>query len=329
MSEMTRNTEAVGQAIRNAETIAVCSHTNPDGDTLGSAAAMRLALISLGKKVTLFCDDKIPDQMNFLPGADQFRKPTGNEGPFDLLLAVDNADQGQMGACELLIPRSRHTAQIDHHPTNPLFMEINSVDGKCPSNCVLIREQIRELGVPLNREIAICLYAGLSTDTGNFSFKGTNAEVFGIMSELMRYDLPLNVLSRVLFLEKSKEQLLLMGKAINSIRFYCDGKIAVMKLTEQDFAACGAMKEHAESLVNLGLYTNGTMMAMLAREAGSGMIKISLRAKTPYFVNDVAKNLGGGGHPQASGATIAGTLDEVTERVLQTLTDKLNGNVTT
>ena len=329
MNGTMRNPDAVGQAIRNAETIAVCSHVNPDGDTLGSATAIRLALVSLGKEVTLFCDDKIPDQLDFLPGVDQFRKPGENDGPFDLLLAVDISDRSRMGSCEQLISRCRHTAQIDHHPTNPLYMETNSVDGDAPANCVLIREQIRELGVPLTREIAICLYTGLSTDTGNFSFRSTNAEVFEIMSELMRHGLPLSELSRRLFRERSKPQVLLMGKLINSLKYYCGGKIAVMKLTEKDFADCGALSEHADTLVNIGLETEGTEMAILAREAGHGMIKFSLRSKSPQFINDVAQSLGGGGHPQASGISMAGTLDGTTERVLKAMINKLNGKATT
>ena len=326
MNPMRRNPEAVSEAIRGAHRIAVCSHVNPDGDTLGSATAMRLCLLSLGKEVQLFCDDKIPDQLRFLPGAETFRVPDGTEEPFDLVLAVDISDISRMGKCRDLIGGAKQTAQIDHHPTNPLFMAINSVDGDAPANCVLIREQMRELGVPLNREIAICLYTGLSTDTGNFSFAATNAEVFRIMSELMEHDLPLSELSRILFREKSRPQIFLLGRVISSLRYEGGGKIAVMKLTEKDFSECGALAEHADTLVNYGLETVGTEYALLGREAGNGNVKFSLRAKSPLTINDVAQALGGGGHPQASGVTLKGTLDETTETVLSALENKMSGN---
>ena len=164
MGKMKRNPEAVAECIREAGTIAVAGHVNPDGDTLGSAAAMYLALRTMGKEVSLFCDDKIPDQLSFLPGAELFRIPKGDEGPFDLLLAVDVSDIGRLGSCAGLISRSRKTAQIDHHPTNPMYMQVNSVDGKSPATCMLIMEQLDTLGIPLTREIAICLYTGISTD---------------------------------------------------------------------------------------------------------------------------------------------------------------------
>ena len=320
---LTRRPEEVAESIRAARTIAVCSHISPDGDTLGCATAMRLGLLALGKEVSLFCEDKVPDNLAFLPGADQFRCPTGEEGPFDLMLAVDVSDKGRLGLCEKLINRSLHTAQIDHHPPNPSYTEVNSVDGDAPAACVLIREQLRVLGVPLTREIAMCLYAGISTDTGNFSFSATNAECFEIMSELIRAGLPLAELSRILFRERSREALLLLGKAIASLRFGGGGKIAVMTLTRKDFEECGALPEHADTLINYGLETVGTCMALLGRETETDQIKFSLRAKSPRKINDVAQRLGGGGHPQASGVTMQGPLQEATAKVLAEMEKKL------
>ena len=324
MSEMKRNPEGIAELIREAHTIAVVSHVNPDGDTIGSAAAMRLVLEALGKQVTLFCDGKVPDQLSFVPGHDLFRVPDGSEGPFDLMLAVDVSDERRLGACRALEKVSKRTAQIDHHPTNPLYAEVNSVDGTAPANCILIREQMEVLGVPLNRDIAICLYTGISTDTGNFSFGSTNAESFRIMSELMAQDLPLARLSRILFRVKSREQVKLLGKALESLTFRGNGKIAVMKLTKADFDACGALSEHADTIVNYGLDTRHTEMAMLAREDGNGQIKFSLRAKEPNRVDDIAGRFGGGGHPQASGITMDGTLAECAEAVLKAMEEKTN-----
>ena len=316
MEPLTRNPDAIARAIREADRIAVCSHINPDGDTLGCATAMRLGLQYLGKSVSLFCDGKVPDKLAFLPGAEEIRRPEEAEGSFDLLLAVDISDMSRMGACAALMERSRHTAQIDHHPTNPLFMEVNSVDGKAPAACVMIREQLRTLEVPMTKDIAICLYTGISTDTGNFAFAATNAESFLIMAEMMDHGLPLSELNQILFRERSREQLLLLGRAIQSIRFYDDNQIAVMTLTARDLQECGALSEHADTIVNYGMDTQGTEMAVLARESEDGNVKFSLRAKEPRQVDEIAAAFGGGGHPQASGITMEGTLDEAVEKVV-------------
>jgi len=324
MKAMSRNPEGIARLIREAESVAICSHVNPDGDTLGCAAAMRLALIRLGKKVSLFCDGKVPDQLSFLPGIGEMRIPTGEEGPFDLMLSVDVSDPARLGACAKLTEKSRRTAQIDHHPTNPLFMEVNSVDGTAPAACLMIREQIAALGVEPDLDMAICLYTGISTDTGNFSFHATNAECFEATAELMRLGLPLAMLNRILFRDRAKPQVLLIGKAIGSLRYHEGDRIAVMKLTRQDFRDCGAADEHADTIVNFGLDTVGTRMSLLARENGDGTVKFSLRAKEPDTVSDIAQAFGGGGHAQASGITMSGTLDEAVSRVLDAMIRKLN-----
>ena len=327
MGARSRNPEAVARLIREAETIAVVSHISPDGDTLGSATAMRLALLKLGKQVSLFCDGKVPDQMDFLPGIGEMREPAGDEGPFDLLLSVDVSDEKRLGKCVALKAKSARTAQIDHHPTNPLFMEVNSVDGEAAATCLLIREQIAALGVELDRDIAICLYTGISTDTGNFAFSCTDAECFSVMQELMGLDLNLAELNRILFRDRAMPQVKLIGKALNSIQYYENGQIAVIRLTKQDFIDCGAGAEHADTIVNFGLDTVGTRMALMARETlnDDGSVKFSLRAKEPDVVSDVAQAFGGGGHPQAAGITLYGKLDEVTGPVLEAMIRKLNG----
>lgn len=324
---MRRNPEEIARVLRNAETIAICSHVNPDGDTLGAAAAMKIALNKLGKTVSLFCDGKVPDQLSFLPGIDEMQEPGENTGVFDLMLSVDVSDEKRLGACIKLKEKSKHTAQIDHHPTNPLFMEVNSVDGKCPATCLLIREQIAALGIEPDRDIAICLYTGISTDTGNFAYDSTNEACFTLMSELMSLDLPLAELNRILFRDRAKSQVMLISKALDSLRYYEQDRIAVMKLTKEDFLTCGALNEHADTLVNFGLDTVGTCMAMLAREDvnAPGIIKFSLRAKEPIVINDVAQSFGGGGHPQAAGISMYGNLDEKISEVLEAMIYKLNG----
>ncbi len=312
-----RNPEGIRDAIRPAETVAVCCHINPDGDTIGGALAMQLALQALGKKAEVFCQDKVPDNLLFLPGAKEIRKPEDAEDGYDLMLSVDASTPERLGDCwSVLRPRCRHTAQMDHHGTNPHFMEVNSVDGDAAATCTMIREQMRTLGLELTREMAICLYTGISTDTGNFSFSCTDAESFRAMGDLMDTGLPLADLSFLLFRQKSREHLLLLGRAIMSLRFLASGKLAVMTLTRKDFEECHALSEHADRIVNSGLETAGTGMAVLGRESADGKIKFSLRAVSPYRVDEIANRLGGGGHQQAAGITMEGKLEDCVARVV-------------
>ncbi len=313
-----RDPEGIAGAIHSAETVAVCTHINPDGDTIGGALAVRLILLGMGKKVQVFCDDKVPDNLRFLPGAAEIRTPAENEGPFDLMLSIDASTPERLGsAWNRVRTRSAYTAQIDHHGTNPLFMEVNSVDGTAAATCTMIREQMRMMGIQLTRDIAECLYTGISTDTGNYSFNCTDAESFRATADLMETGFPMTDLNYSLFREKSRAQVMLLGKAIASLKF-CGpcGELAVMKLTMKDFEACGALSEHADTIVNYGLETTGTRMALLARENGDGKIKFSLRALPPLCVDGVANRLGGGGHAQAAGISMEGRLEECAALVI-------------
>ena len=276
-----RDPEGIAKAIQAANSVCVCSHVSPDGDTIGSALAMRLILQGMGKEVQVFCQDKIPDNLGFLVGAKEIRRPEENGADYDLFLSVDVSDEDRLGTCAGLRIRCAHTAQIDHHGTNPGYAEVNSVDGEASATCVMIREQMKYLDAPLTREIAECLYTGISTDTGNFSFDCTDPEAFQVMADLLGAGLPLAELNMILFREKSKAQLKLLGRAIENLRFEAEGRIAVMMLTKQDFADCGALSEHADTIVNYGLETIGTCMAVLARENDDGRIKFSLRARAP------------------------------------------------
>lgn len=318
-----RKNKEIAEALIGAQTIAICSHVNPDGDTVGSALTMRIALEKMGKEVSLFCADKIPDNLMYLPGAEDFRTRDGITGMYDLLLAVDVSDRSRLGECDLLLEKCARTAQIDHHPTNCGYADINSIDGEAAATCVIIWDQLKQLTAEPDRDMAICMYTGISTDTGNFSFSCTNSEAFSVMSELMRIGLPLQDLNRRLFREKSRPQVLLLGRALNSIRYLADGKLAVMTLTLQDFSDCNALQEHADTLVNYGMDTEHAEMALLARETPDGKIKMSLRAAAPQTVSDIARMYGGGGHPQASGITMDGLLTEATESVVSDMIKKL------
>ena len=318
-----RDPAGIAAAIQAAESICVCGHVNPDGDAVGSALAMRLILTGMGKKVRVFFQDKIPDYLSFLTGVDDVRKPETCTERFDLFLAVDSSEAVRMGACAKLMENCARTAQIDHHGTNPGYAEVNSVDADASATGTMIREQMTALGAPMTREIAECLYAAISTDTGNFSFDCTDAETFRVMGDLVEAGLPLAELNMRLFREKSMPQLKLLGRAIEKMRYAEDGKISVMTLTQQDFRDCSALPEHADMVVNYGLETIGTKMAILARENDDGKIKFSLRARAPLTVDDVAARLGGGGHARAAGINMDGTLESTVQKVLEAMTEKL------
>ena len=320
-----RNPEGIAAVICRADSICICGHVNPDGDTLGGILAMRLILLAMGKRVRVFCQDRVPDLFRFLPGAEDIMFPENNTEEYDLFLAVDVSDVSRLGACAKLMENCTISAQMDHHGTNSGYADVNSIDENAAATCVMILEQMDFLNVNLTEKIAVCLYTGISTDTGNFSYDCTDAETFRAMSCLVETGLPIADLSMRLFRERSIPQLRLLGCAIKSLQFAANGKIAVMTLTEQDFLDSDALPEHADNIVNYALETVGVIMAVLAREDRDGKIKYSLRARQPMTVNEVAASLGGGGHLRAAGISIPGTLEDTLPKVLEKMIKRLEG----
>lgn len=323
--ELIRNPEPVAALIRGAETIALCSHVSPDGDTLGSTLALKMGLESLGKRVSIFCQDPVPAKLSMLPGAEQFRRPEdAAQERFDLLIAVDVSDQARMGTCQSLLAQAAQVAQVDHHGTNPAYAQVNDVDPHAPATSLLVKELLDALHVTITRDMAICLYTAVATDTGNFAFSYTTAEAFSMTSELMGYGLPLSEMNRLLFRQRTPQQLALLSRALNTLAFHENGQITTMRLSQKDFIECGALPEHADAVVNYGVDIVGVKMAMMAREDADGTVKIALRAIEPTRVDGVAFSLGGGGHAQASGCTVDGPLDAAIDTVLSAMKKALN-----
>ena len=323
--ELIRNPEPVAALIRGAETIALCSHVSPDGDTLGSTLALKMGLESLGKRVSTFCQDPVPAKLSMLPGAEQFRRPEdAAQERFDLLIAVDVSDQARMGTCQRLLAQTAKVAQVDHHGTNPAYAQVNDVDPHAPATSLLVKELLDALHVTITRDIAICLYTAVATDTGNFAFSYTTAEAFSMTSELMGYGLPLSEMNRLLFRQRTPQQLALLSRALNTLAFHENGQITTMRLSQKDFIECGALPEHADAVVNYGVEIVGVKMAMMAREDADGTVKIALRSVEPARVDGVAFSLGGGGHAQASGCTVDGPLDAAIDTVLSAMKKALN-----
>ena len=316
------------EALRKAEKIVLFSHISPDGDTVGSALALQLVLQRLGKTVILVLDGVVPANISFLLTFGKAMTPVeaaemDMEAAGTLAVAVDVSCESRMGAAEALFWRAPLTAQVDHHETNPGYAQINLIDGEASATALLVARIQHELDVPFEQAEAICLYTALSTDTGNFLFENTSAEAFGLMQKLMEVGLPLAKYGRELFMRKQKAFVKLLGKVLPTLTFLCDGKIAGITLTYQQMCDVDAKDEHTDGLVNYVIDICGVRMAYFARETASGAMKVSLRALSPYRVDDVAAIFDGGGHHLAAGCTINRPMPEAVQQIEKALTEAL------
>ena len=319
-------------AIQGAGSILLFPHISPDGDTIGSTLALKMLLTRLKKQATVVLDDTPPENLSFLPDIYCVRcydeaKDVLTLTEDTLAIAVDAGGDERLGAAGALFASVKTTAQIDHHPTNPGYAQINVIDAEAPATAVLIYRLFEAFGLPIQREEAICLYTGLSTDTGNFVYKNTNAEAFHMMAKLMEAGLPIATYARILFRCKNKAHIALLGKALPTMRYLCGGEIAGMHISNAQIREAGATSEHADGVVDYAIDAVGVKIAYFAREMDDGNIKCSLRALTPYRVDGVAEALGGGGHQLAAGCVMSGPLSEAVSKLEAALQQAYLGGV--
>ncbi len=296
-------------SIRAAKRIALVMHVSPDGDTCGTALALCRALSLLGKDVEVVCENGVPHIYADLEGVEDVKTPDALEGvPFDLALAVDVADRARLGAAAKVFDAARHTAQIDHHGTNPGYAQVNYLRSPLSATAVLALDVIDGLGVPLDPCIAECLFVGVTTDTGNFKQENTDAEALQVAARCIRTGIDTAAITRRVFDLRPLSQIKLMARAFESLRLLEGGRIAIMRLGAGDFTETSALAEHTEGIVNFAINTEGVRIACLLSQPAD-KVRCSLRALPPFDVSAVAGALGGGGHRLAAGCTLEPPMD--------------------
>lgn len=309
---------------RKAKRVALLAHISPDGDTLGSTLALRLAFLAMGKQVDVICDGDVPDNLKFLTGSESILHPEDvNGSDYDTAIAVDVSDRSLLGKSETVFDAAGIRMVIDHHATNPAYGQVNFIRGGESACCLLAYEAICGLGVEITKDIGTCLLTGMSTDTGHFQYPATSPATLIAAGNLLAVGVDISAMTRRLYRTQPMNRVNLTRIAYNKMRFLFDGQVGVIDFTKEDFEKTGCTFGQADGLVNKALEVEGVRMAVLASEREEG-IKMSLRAVEPDTVNDIAVQFGGGGHAQAAGCTVYAPLDEALDSVLAAIKKKLD-----
>ncbi|MDU5466442.1 MAG: bifunctional oligoribonuclease/PAP phosphatase NrnA [Peptoniphilus harei] len=290
--------------IDESEIIAVASHLNPDGDNLGSVTAMVGMLNKLGKDVVFILDDKIPKSFKFLPNLSFAKAPNELKNDFDLFIALDSSDENRMGDnIKKIFGASKKTVNIDHHFSNTSYADLNIVDFKSPATCEVLARIFETLNLELSKEIATSLFTGLSTDTGSFKYSSVSSSTFLTASNLFKYDVDIDEVTVNVYQSRSREKTDLLIKAMNSIEYFHDNKIALVFVTKDDMEKSKAEKSDADGIVEFVRDIDTVELAILLKEKDD-CIRLSLRSKSNIDCTKIASKFNGGGHVRASGGTI-------------------------
>lgn len=316
----------IAEVLRTRQRFVVMSHLRPDGDALGCAIAFGLALKALGKDVTVWNQDGVPEKFHYLPGWEIVQQPPAEPRDFEVAVALDTAVQNRIGSCAQAIRHADCWINIDHHISNDRYGDLTYVDATAPAAGQVLYEFFTQQGFPISPAMADNLFVAISTDTGSFQYPSTTARTYEIAASLIRAGVKVGELSQKMYESYPRRRLELLRAVLNAQRFTEGGKVASFSLSLAMAAAAGSRPEDTEGLIDYIRAVEGVVVAAFFEELPEGRVRISLRSKDARAdVCKVCQSFGGGGHVLASGARAEGTLADVEARVLARIAEEVRG----
>jgi phosphoesterase RecJ-like protein len=318
---MNKGLKSVIKAIKRHKSFLITSHINMEGDAVGSQLAMADILKKMGKKCVIMDNDPVPSQFAFLDGADRIKTGLDDKAAFDAVIAVDCPVAQRAGRVAAYFNKVKAVINIDHHISNTGFGDVVWVEPGMSSAGEMMYHLYRELRLKIDKKAALNMYVAMSTDTGSFTYENTTSDTHRIASELIKAGVrPLWVVNR-LNESKSVNDLKLLCETLATLQMHFDGKVAMIYTSLGMFEKYGLAPESAEGFVNYArsIKTADIAVFLLERRDKPTEVHVSFRSKGRVNVNNLAKLLGGGGHPNASGCMIKGSIEQAKAIVLSTI----------
>lgn len=299
---------AIIKSLRKYKSFLVATHINPDGDALGCQLALAEVLSRMNKKVYLYSHDKSPAMYNFLPHIKKIKIYTNKTKiKFEAALIIDSPSLERVGSISKLISKQQ-LIYIDHHPGPSYPGAITLRDVKSASCAEIVYELLVKMKQKITKDIATWLYVGIATDTGFFRHPNTTANSLVTAGKLIEKGADAHEISKQINQNNSPGRLQLLSLALKGMHLYYGGKVAVISISSQMFKKTGTKPEDTEEFVNFAKSLKSVKIAVLIRSIGRQKVKVSFRSEKGYDVNVLASEFNGGGHKQASGCTISGSL---------------------
>jgi bifunctional oligoribonuclease and PAP phosphatase NrnA len=304
----------IAEALKGCRTVLISAHKSPDGDTLGCQLGLMLALEKLGKIVTAHNLDPVPEIYRFLPRSASIRTGPLSSGRFDAWIVVDSDPPrtglfGDAAPADVLI-------NIDHHATNPGEWRLTWIDSGAAACGELVYKLIRELGAPIDPEIALCLFTAIVTDTGSFRHSNTTAVSMKTAADLLEAGAEPRLVTENVYESCKFGRIKLLGDTLSGMEKTEDGRIAWVTVTEEAFRKTGTTAEDSDNFITFVRSVKGVEVAVLFRQTAAEQYKISLRSKGRIDLTAMAQSLGGGGHKNAAGGVMDGGLEKIKALVL-------------
>jgi phosphoesterase RecJ-like protein len=303
--------------------IAITFHTSADGDSLGSALALLIGLRKLKKEVYIISKEVIPETFLFLPHSDEIHGETSEPlQDTECVIVLDCGDFKRINANLSFENRQFELINIDHHLSNDLYGDLNFVDTSASAVGEIVHEVLRLLEVELDKEISMCLYTSLLTDTGSFRHSNTTSVTHAIAGKLINTGIDFSNIHRIIFENKKIEKIKFYGEVISNMTTELDGKVCVMCISKNVLVKYNLISSDTSDVITFGASIDSVEVTVLIKEAENG-VKVSLRSKSLVDVSKIAEGFNGGGHIRAAGFFTEANFDNTKKRLMEILEKEL------
>lgn len=305
--------------VDTGERFLITTHIDPDGDALGSCFSLYWVLDSLHKMPSVYVRDKIPYMYEFLPKPPNLFFKEIPKGNYDAIFALDCGNLFRVGNGHKRLKEMGPLVNIDHHTTNETFGNVNIINQGSSSTAEILYKLYRSMKVSFTYDIAVNLYTAIFTDTGSFRYSNTNSDSFLICEEMTKYGVSPSHVAQMVHENHPKERFLLLSEVLATLETFKKDTIAMARVTKEMFRKTKTSKEYTEGFVETIKEIRGVDVAILIRELADDQFKISMRSKGNTDVAAVCNHFGGGGHKNAAGCTMKGTIVLVKDMLKEAL----------
>lgn len=301
--------QRAAELLKSKDNILILTHMNPDGDTLGSGFALLRALKNMGKRARLINADPIPEKFAYL------YEGLGDEAfTEEFVVSVDVAERKLLGSyCDEYADRV--DLAVDHHESSRTFAKQTYCESDSASCCEIIYLLLEAMGTTITKEIADCIYTGMSTDTGCFKYSNVTVRTHQIAARLIKAGADHSRINVRMFETKTMGDFMLQKMCLDTLEVYGGGKVAVITATKDMLAQCGVDKSALDAIKPITRQIEGVEIGITVKEEKDGKTGISVRTGEGYDASAICAHFGGGGHVRAAGCEIKGTVKEAAEMV--------------
>lgn len=327
LAAVQRQIEEMAETIRDNDDFVLICHISPDGDAMGSTLAMLRALERLGKTAYAICDGTASHSVAAVLPVERVREYGGSVPDTRVAIALDCADRERMGRCEAIFDGAKQRLVIDHHVSNNGFGDQDLVVSDAAATAEILLGLFDALALPLDREIATCLYVALSSDTGGFMYSNTSPRTMEMGARLLQEDIDFTRISTELFRLRSVTKSRMLGAVLSDFQLHCQGRYACATLDYAQLSALDALNADSEGLVDSLRDVEGVEVAVYVRENAKDLYKVSMRSRDYVDVAVICGKQGGGGHERAAGFTWHGKKEPLGDWLLEEIREVLRDEV--